>query len=212
MLVVAALAVAVSAVGRSFFQPPPGQTGGPPVFVDEWEDALAIGRGYYGAESAPVKLMVLSDLECPVCRGFHEQVVKELVAGAPEDVQVVFVHFPLNYHRFARPAARIAECLEDPSEFVAFIDAVYAKQDSLGLKSWLSYGIEAGVDPEVRVEECASGTSEFPRIDAGVEFGETVDAPGTPTVILNGWMFRSTPGFQDLQAAITKVRAGDDLD
>jgi hypothetical protein len=66
-------------------------------------------------------------------------------ARYPKDVGLFFVHFPLPMHRFARPAARATECAGLQGKFGQMVDAVYNKQDSLGLKSWSDYGRDAGV-------------------------------------------------------------------
>jgi protein-disulfide isomerase len=44
------------------------------------------------------------------------------------------VHFPLPMHRFAEPAARVAECAGDQGRFEAMYDLLFEQQDKFGSK------------------------------------------------------------------------------
>jgi protein-disulfide isomerase len=134
--------------------------------------------------------------------------VSELLAERVRDVRALYVSFPLAYHRFALPAARAAECASESGGFRRWIDVVYSKQDSLGLKSWASYAVEAGIVDTARIQACATSRAEFVRIAAGQDFGSRIDLTGTPTVIANGWRFRDTPTKETLGRAIDDLLSG----
>jgi hypothetical protein len=95
---------------------------------------------------------------------------------------MVFVHFPLPIHRFAVQAAQATECASLKGRFLNFIDAVYRKQDSLGLKSWGSYALEAGR-----------------------ELGLRWQILGTPTVIINGLRYASPPTKREIDRVIRRA-------
>lgn len=88
-----------------------------------------------GDSDAAIEVAVFSDLECPFCKQFHETVIELQRELGRDHVAYRFVHFPIGNHRFARPAARAAECAATSGDFGPFLDTVFAKQDSLGLKS-----------------------------------------------------------------------------
>jgi protein-disulfide isomerase len=180
---------------------------GPPTYLPSWRDLIANGV-LEGDSTAVVKLVEFSDLECPVCRQF-ERNVRSVRAKYPKEVSVVFVHFPLPQHRFARPAARAAECADRSGRFAEFVALAYDKQDSLGLKPWTSYALEAGVRNTARFARCVADASPVPRIDDGVALAHRMGVRGTPTVIVNGWRFSSPPAEAELIRTVAALIAGD---
>jgi protein-disulfide isomerase len=177
-------------------------------YVDAWKDILPSGFVIGGAEDAHVRLLVFSDLECPSCRTFH-RVVRSTLGERPEDLQAVFISYPLEYHRFALGAARAAECAAEVGAFAEWVDQVYAKQDSLGLKSWASYAADAGISDTTSIEDCARGAGTSARIDATREFGSRIGVEGTPTVLVNGWRFLRPPTKARLNEVIDILLRGD---
>lgn len=101
VLVAAALVIAATAVHREFFPTANGGRGTPsdettPTFTAAWQQALPIGE-VFGDTNSLMKVVVLSDLECPYCRRFHTE-MKEVLKMHRQDVEMVFVHFPLGMH------------------------------------------------------------------------------------------------------------------
>ena len=159
-----------------------------------------------GAESARVTIVEFADLECPACRRL-QNVMHEILRQPPQDVALVIVHTPLEGHRFAMQAARVAECADAMGRFVAMTDAIFAKQDSLGTKSWGSFALDAGIADSASISACASNTQPIDRISAGKSLAEALDITGTPTVFVNGWKFLG-PSRQQLLRAIEAARQG----
>jgi protein-disulfide isomerase len=145
-----------------------------------------------GPAGAPIQTVEFTDFECPYCRQFHAT-LRSVRQRFGESVAVNLVHFPLPMHRFAFPAARAAECAERQGRFSWFVDVVYGKQDSLGLKTWTSYAKDAQVGDTALFLRCVTDTARVPRIDAGVALGKRINIVSTPTVIVNGWRIDGTP-------------------
>lgn len=187
LLVMAALAVATASVHREFSQGPSVQRtlGGPPVFVKGWEESLPDAQRV-GPANASIKLIEFGDFECPSCRRFQTS-LRSVQAAHKDTIAVYFLHYPLSYHRFARLAARAAECAAAQGFFGSMADALYAGQDSLGIKSWLRYAVAAGVPDTLSFMHCNGSTDPIPRVEAGLAHGPKLGVAGTPTVIINGW-------------------------
>ncbi len=209
-LVVAAVAVAVALLHREFGGSAPRNplqdSERPPEYVKEWDEMLRVAVPVY-SPGAKVKLVEFADLECPACRLFYQQ-TKGLRRRFGADFGVYLVHFPLPQHRFAKPAARAAECAERFGRFGALHDLLYEKQDSLGLKSWASFAAAAGVKDTVQFARCAADTAAVPRIAAGLALGKKVGVRGTPTIVLNGWRYWSIPDSTELEHVITEFLEG----
>jgi protein-disulfide isomerase len=74
--------------------------------------ALAAGRILGGTPSAPIKIEVFSDFECPSCRELYLDVMRRIIVEYANQNKVCLIYheFPLtNIHPFSLEAARIAE-------------------------------------------------------------------------------------------------------
>jgi protein-disulfide isomerase len=90
-------------------------------------------------------------------------------------------------------AARAAQCAALSGAFEAFIDAVFEKQESLGTRSIASLAADAGIDDTLSLLHCMADRESTAPVDQGVELGNRMNVSGTPTVIVNGWRFPTTP-------------------
>ena len=174
-----------------------------PQFFADWNGLSTIGVRN-GPVDAPVTIVEFSDLECPFCRRFHET-ANRATGRYGNQVSRLFIHYPLPSHRFARPAARAAECAAGEDRFHAFVHAVFESQDSLGLKSWVAYAKDAGVIDTSAFLRCTMDTVSIPRIEQGLRAGKTYDIKGTPTVLVNGWRFASPPTESELIQVVDSI-------
>jgi protein-disulfide isomerase len=74
--------------------------------------ALAAGRILGGSLSAPIKIEVFSDFECPSCRELYLDVMRRIIGEycAQNKVCLIYHEFPLtSIHPYSLEAARIAE-------------------------------------------------------------------------------------------------------
>lgn len=208
LLTVSAIVIAGVLLRREFATTPAAATAATrePVEVAQWMEVLSAGVRI-GDPSAPVTIAAFSDFECPFCRRFHDDLTR-LKARHGDRMSFVFVHFPLERHRFARPAARAAECAQRAGRFGPFLDVVFAQQDSLGLKPWGRYAHDAGIADTAFIQRCATDTAHVARIEAGVELGARVGIPGTPTIMVNGWRLPGVPAEERLSEVVSDLLAG----
>lgn len=188
-VVLAAVAVGGTTLKREFSpQPVSASTGMPePRLIEDWRTFLSYGI-VEGDTSAPAQVIELADFECPFCARMDASVnaLKEKMGA---DLAYTYVHFPIAGHRFALPAARAAECAGGQGRFGAMRTGMFAKQDSLGLKSWESFAQDAGVPDLDQFNTCAADTARVKRIADGIALGERLQIRGTPTLIINGWLY-----------------------
>lgn len=208
-LCLSAVTLAGSIAWREFGDPPqPSMISGrspKAEYTPGWEEALSVGIRV-GAAGARITIVEFSDLECAACARF-QGVIEEVLEKYPKDVLFVFVHMPLQGHRFARQAARVADCAEESGRFMPMVSALFNKQDSLGLKSWGSFALEAGIADSARIATCAWDTSPIARIEAGVVLAKKLEVTATPTVLVNGWRFVG-PSKDELNRAIDAALSG----
>lgn len=207
VLALAALTVAGVVVHREVSSRPARPATESPVYVEGWKSLVGGGLAT-GAASPRVQVVEFADFQCPACRSFNTTLV-ELERTYRGSLASVFVHFPLPQHREAIPAARAAECAALQRRFAEFRNTVFAQQDSLGVKNWSGVAIAAGVTDTATFNQCLTSDSSMARITAGLALGRTYGVRGTPTVIVNGWRFRTTPTLPELKTVIDQLLRGE---
>jgi protein-disulfide isomerase len=177
-----------------------------PIFLKDWRTELPKGMRM-GPADAPVQLLEFSDFECPFCANLHKD-LSTLQVRYPTQVALTYVHFPLPMHRFAEPAARVAECAGDQGRFETMHDRLFDEQNSFGLKPWSDYATEAGVPDLAAFEACIKRGDPVPRIEEGKQLGTRLDVKGTPTLIINGWKLGRPPTLDELDHMVKAILAG----
>jgi protein-disulfide isomerase len=208
IFLVCALGTTVAIIHREFFASRAGRTQAEqkPIFLKDWRVDLPRGIRM-GSADASVQLLEFSDFECPFCASLHKD-LKTLRTRYPTQVALTFMHFPLPMHRFAIPAARVAECAGDQGRFEAMYDRLFDEQDSLGLKPWSEFASEAGVADSAAFEACIKRTDPIPRVVDGKALGNEWDVHSTPTVVINGWRLGRPPNPEELDRMVKAILAG----
>lgn len=209
-VVIGACALGVSSVvvwDRFQGQPPARGAFQAPVRVPDWEDARQYGHRL-GVDDPVVQVVIWSDLECPACKGFEDVTLQPFFQDNQSEVQIITRHWPLPQHKAAFPSAIAAECAAEQDRFYPFYHAVLAKQDSLLLKPFNELAVEAGVDDLEKFEACRRNPEKFKEIiERDTEAVGRLGGTGTPTVVVNGWQFRSLPRRSDLDSILDAGRA-----
>jgi len=164
-----------------------------------------------GPANAPVTLVEYSDLECPVCARFHEELETEILPKYGDKLRVVFKEFPLvTIHDWALTGAIAAQCTYqiDPSKYVAFRSAVYKGQESISADHardmLLHYGAEAGVD-NMKLAACIDSQGSLTRVEANMREGEALGVNQTPTNYINGRVLVGAPPSADIDKLIDEA-------
>jgi protein-disulfide isomerase len=210
LAVASAVVVAGLAARRELFvgnaaDPRKGATA--PTPVRDWTK-YASGGHRIGPVNAQVTIVEFADFECPFCARFARSALRGIRTKFPNQVAIVFRHWPLPYHRFAMPAARAAECAAAQDRFEAFHDLLYIKQDSLGLKSFGDLARESGIPNGFAFDRCYANTERIAAIDNDVAAVHALGGLGTPTVLINGFLYPVAPDSTTLDRIVSgAVRA-----
>ena len=158
----------------------------PPEEVSDWRRYASAGHRI-GSRSATVVITEFSDFQCPFCRRLH-LVLNVIRARHPEDVAIVYRHFPLPHaHHYARAAALAAECAAAQGRFESYHDALYQHQRALGRLPWTQYALLAGVRDTLSFDRCVRDSIYARVLQADVDAARELNVTRTPTVLVNGW-------------------------
>lgn len=178
-----------------------------PRYFSDWQSFQSVGRRI-GSPDAPATIVEFIDYECLSCQRFNgvlSRALSDMEKRHPNQVATVFIHFPLPMHRFAQLAGRTIECADAQGRFRQMHDLLFAKQDSFGLKRWAEYAAEAGVADTGLFVRCLNDSAIIERVARGYSLAEKLRLPGTPSVLVNGWLIPGVPTVAQLDSAIEHV-------
>lgn len=161
-----------------------------------------------GSPGAPVTIVEFTDLQCPHCKNAHGMLGTELYKAYDKDqVQWVFKHFPLNYHKWALKASLAAECAADqkPEAFFPMIDSFFeASQEMTEEKvksAAIGYAKEHKLDTKA-LARCIDDQALMEKVEADKKEGAEAGVSSTPTLFINGRMMRGFRSFEDVTVII----------
>jgi protein-disulfide isomerase len=162
-----------------------------------------------GVATAPLVLVEYSDFECPYCaRG--SRVVEQLREKYGDQLQSVYKHNPLKFHKQAANAARYYEAirLQDAEKAFKFHDELFA--DQAGLKKGDAFFEEmakkVGADT-ARLAKDLKSDAVAKRIAEDVKEAASFGFDGTPAFILNGVPIKGAYPLEHFEMIIGKLQA-----
>lgn len=97
-------------------------------------DAIKANSYLKGNKDAKITWIEYSDLECPFCAKLHNAgTVEALTEKYGDKLNIIFNHFPLQFHANAEPAAQVLECLAEEKwseAFYSLIKKAYKEEKS----------------------------------------------------------------------------------
>ncbi|MEJ2198191.1 MAG: thioredoxin domain-containing protein [Desulfuromonadales bacterium] len=149
-----------------------------------------------GPVDAPVTVMVFDDFQCPYCARLVPMIEK-VMETYPTQVRVVFKHFPLNMHIFARQAALASIAARNQGKFWQLHDQLFANYNQLNEEKIRELAASVGLDME-RFDTDIANPALQQEIAADMQLGADSGVRGTPAVYINGVQLkdRSLAGFR----------------
>ncbi len=153
-----------------------------------------------GADKPVVTVVEWADFECPFC-AVAAPLLKGLVEKYPDQVQLVFKHYPLSAHAHSEDAARAAVAAQQQGKFWPLQQALFESQKTgLDEPSILKLARDVGLDMKGFQSDMASETT-ADSVARDRKQADELGLEGTPMIYINGRHF-SLDHFdlrQDLQ-------------
>jgi len=183
------------------------------------EDAFLPARHAIGPDDARFVIREFSDLQCPFCARFAEQVFPALEATllVRGDVRFEYHHLVLG-GRFANSglAAEASECVadanpDDPRAFWTYLDALFDRQ-----QAWSALGdpvpffarlpLEVGLSNE-GVGACLDARTHLAEVQAATVRAGELGVRGTPTVFVGPYQLRDFSRLESYLEAMAWIEA-----
>lgn len=180
----------------------PQAPAGPVKPVDEKTDHIK------GAKNAKVTIIEYSDFQCPFCTR-HLPTIEQALKDFPQDVRVVYRHFPLSFHPEAQKAAEASECaakLGGNDAFWKMHDQLFAKQSSLGTQTYKDIAKQIGLN-EGNFSKCLESGEMAGRVQKDEQEGAAAGVNGTPANFINGKLESGAIPYNDFKAILQKAGA-----
>ncbi|MCH7638576.1 MAG: thioredoxin domain-containing protein [Bacteroidetes bacterium] len=179
--------------------------------------AFAANMPVRGNPDAPVTIFEFSDFQCPYCaRGFTT--VEQILEEYPNDVKFVYLHFPLENHPWAMPAAIAAVCAAEQGDNAFWIlhDSYFRNQRTINPSNVLDASREflavsgSGIDLSVW-STCAGDTEseDYQQASAAIASsmttGSTYGVEGTPGFFVNGHFINGALPLETFEELIDEI-------
>ena len=137
-----------------------------------------------GPVTAPVTIVEFADYQCPHCK-VAAAALSRIVGEYPDDVQVVFMDFPVNRSGISRVVAKGGVCAAEQDSFWPYHDLAFERQESLSADSPLEIATALGLERE-RFSTCYASDLAEERVASSEAEAVRLGVGSTPTLFLNG--------------------------
>jgi protein-disulfide isomerase len=158
-----------------------------------------------GPANAPIELIEFSDFQCPFCQR-ADPTVRQVLSTYGDKIRLVYRHYPLPNHPFARPAAEAAACAGDQGKFWPYHDRLFASPSKLSDADLKQHAADLGLNT-AQFNSCVDTHKLKALVDADVKEGEEAGVNGTPAFYINGRMISGAQPFEVFKKIIDEELA-----
>ncbi|MBE0697001.1 MAG: peptidylprolyl isomerase [Anaerolineaceae bacterium] len=177
----------------------------PPVQKDDW----ILGS----AANPPLTIIEYSDFQCPYCALLAVDLEK-LVQKHPDDIQVVFRHFPLPSHPLSMIGAYATEAAGLQGKFWEMQNRIFASQETTismteaQFTDWLvEQAQDLKLDKDQFIKDMGSPAT-LDKVKQAQQHGLDIGIPGTPLVLINGQPYQGPRDEASIEAILKLFQLG----
>ncbi len=146
-----------------------------------------------GNANAKIQIVEFSDFQCPFCSRVTKP-LNDVQKHYGDDAVVVFKHFPLSFHKEAKPAAIASLCADKEGKFWELHDVLFANMKALKPDNLKEYAKKVGLDA-AKFDACMADPAMKKQVESDMAEGRAAGVRGTPTIFINGRKFNSPSGY-----------------
>ncbi len=161
-----------------------------------------------GAGEATVTIVEYSDFECPYCLRARPTLQKVL-DEYPQQVNHVFKHFPLSFHKKAMNAHKAVAAAGEQGKFWEMHDEIFASPKDLAPETMRKHAEKLGLDMAKFDADYASEATAKKIADDQKE-GRSIGVRGTPAFFVNGKYMAGAQPFEAFKREIDAALKKDD--
>ncbi|PIS04647.1 MAG: disulfide bond formation protein DsbA [Candidatus Buchananbacteria bacterium CG10_big_fil_rev_8_21_14_0_10_42_9] len=156
-----------------------------------------------GNPDAKVTMIEYSDFQCPFCQR-HLPTINQILQAYPNDVNLVYRHFPLrSIHPEAQKAAEASECAGEQGKFWEMHDALFAagQAGNLSVTTYKQLAGQIGLNQN-QFDSCLDSDKMAAKVQQHLSEGQAAGVTGTPGTFVNGQLVRGAVPYSTFQQII----------
>ncbi|MEM1025296.1 MAG: thioredoxin domain-containing protein [Myxococcota bacterium] len=153
-----------------------------------------------GDPKAPVKVVMYSDFQCPFCSRVNPSIEK-IQEEYGDKVVVAFKHFPLAFHKDAKPAAIASLAAHRQNKFWPMHEKLFENQKALKRDDLVGYAEELGLNV-AKFEKDLDDPALASWVDEDMAEGSKVGVRGTPATFINGQLVSGAQPYEKFKSLI----------
>lgn len=142
----------------------------------------------FGNPSAPIKIVLFSDFQCPSCRELHLETLPALMRDfvLPGKAYLVYREFPLPMHNHSREAAAYACAAARVGKYEQVADALFQNQPTWAANGQVFQTVASVLTPaeQKKVQELAKDPAVLNEVQADMQEGQELRVNQTPTMLV----------------------------
>ena len=160
-----------------------------------------------GNVNAKITLIEYGDFQCPYCLQYTAT-LKALLTAFPNDLRVIYRHFPLSFHREAQMAAEASECAGAQGKFWEMHDKIFEANSArtMSVQAWKTIAKDLGLDTTA-FNICVDGRTMTARVAQDIQDGHASGVSGTPASFINGKKIEGAIPLDELEPYLRKLGA-----
>lgn len=132
-----------------------------------------------------VTIVEFSEFQCPYCSRVAPA-IQDLVKKYPNDIKLIFKHFPLSFHKEAPAAAAATMAAQKQGKFWEYRYALAPHFKSLTPETFIKVAKDIGLNVEQFKKDMVLDEEKQKRIDEDFQLGMRIGVQGTPNFYING--------------------------
>jgi protein-disulfide isomerase len=162
-----------------------------------------------GAKGAKIVIQEFSDFECPYC-GRAREAINKVMQEYGKDVQLVWRHMPLSFHKKAMLASEAAQevfAQQGHDAFWKYHDKLFDNQKAIERPDLEKYAAEMGIDM-ARFKKALDEHIHAKTIQDDMAVAEKAGVKGTPAFTINGYFLSGAQPFEAFDKLIKLAKSG----
>jgi protein-disulfide isomerase len=155
---------------------------------------------------ALVTIVEYSDFQCPYCKRLNDTLV-QVAEAYPDDVRIVFKHFPLPMHKQAQPASEAVLAAQAQGKGWEMHDKIWENNRALSNENLVDYATQIGVPDVAKFKADLEGHTYAAKVKSDMDQGKKFAVRSTPSFFINGKPQRGAMNFDRLKALIEEEKA-----
>jgi protein-disulfide isomerase/rhodanese-related sulfurtransferase len=155
-----------------------------------------------GSPEAPLKLVLISDFECPFCEALGTKLLQKIRSEYINRglVRMYYLSHPLASHKEGQVAARVAWAANKQGKFWSMYDELFSGQD-LGQQLYQTAAEKLGLDL-VKFNTDTNSTETVNELKRQMVLGDSLNLPGVPAILFNGDLLVGDVAWAGLESSI----------